>query len=94
MQNTIHGSLTVTSANLCIRLGDIGSKFADVFCREATIASSATADTLIYYPSGHSSDLIRNNFVDLWGCRTCYFDPYVAVTCPKAIRRANGRQGQ
>lgn len=83
----MHGSLTVRSADLRIRLRDICSKVADVHCREATIAFFIDADTLVYYPSCESSDLIRDSFKDLWSRRTCYFDPYLAVAYPTAIKK-------
>lgn len=87
MQSSLQSLLTIHSADICIWLRDIGSKFADILCREATIAPSIAADTLFYDPSCHFSDLIRNSFIDSWGCRTCYFDPYLAVPCPAVVRK-------
>ena len=42
------GSLTVCLANFRIWLRYIVSEFADVLCREATIAPSTSGDTLVY----------------------------------------------
>ena len=86
MQNSMHSSLTVRFADFRFWLRDICSKVTDVHCREATIALFIDADTLVYYPSSHSSDLIRDSFKDLWSRRTCYFDPYLAVAYPTAIK--------
>ena len=90
MQKSMHGSLTVRPADFRTWLLDIGSKFADTHSCEAAKASSSAAGTLVYYPSHHSSDLIWNSFIDLWGYWACYFDPYLAITCPTAIRKGKG----
>lgn len=87
MQNSIPGSLTVCSADFRIWLRDVLSKSADVPCYEATDTHSTAANTLVYYPSCHSSDLVRNSFIEWWSCRTCYFDPYLAVACQIAVRQ-------
>lgn len=87
VQDSVHGSLTIRVAQFHIWLRDIRSEFADILCREATIASSTDVDTFVYYPSCHSSNFVRNCFIDLWGYRTCYFDPYLAIACARAVKK-------
>ena len=42
------GALTIRLADFRIWLRDIVKKFADVLCREATVAPSTSGDTLVY----------------------------------------------
>lgn len=81
------GTLTVSPGDFRIWLRDIGTKVTDVLYDEATNTPSAPGYTPVYYPCCHSSDLIGNSFVDLWGYGTCDFNPYLAVACPRAVRQ-------
>ena len=88
------GSLTVRPGDFRIWLCDIGSKFTDVQCRKATIAPSRLVYTPVYYPCCQSSNLVWNSFIGLRSYGTCYFDPYFAVACRRAIRTLKGFRRQ
>lgn len=90
MQSFTPRLLTVCFSDFRVWLGDVLGNFADVPCCEATDAQSTGADTPVYYPSCHSSDLVRDSFIDLWSYRTGYFDPYLAVACQIAVRERKG----
>lgn len=82
----MHGSLTVSPGDFRIWLRNIVGKFTDVLDDEATSTPSAPGYTPVDYPCCHSSDLIGNSFIDIGGYGPCYLDPYLAVTCPRAVR--------